>query len=227
MNTLAIIPARGGSKGIPKKNMRTFLGKPLVVHSIETAKESKFVDKIVVSTDDDEIAKISKNAGAEIIERPAEIAGDSATTESAMAHCLDELKMQNYEPNFVVLLQPTSPIRPKNCIDSAVEQMKKEKFDSLLSVVQSHKFFWKQTQYGASASYDFLNRPRRQDISEDEIIWQENGSLYICTMENFRKTGNRLGGKIGLFEMPEECGGEIDTELDFQILEKIGKEFAK
>ncbi len=222
-NAIAIIPARGGSKGVPMKNIKEFLGKPLVVHSIETAQESKIVDKIIVSTDDEKIAEIVQSAGAEIVTRPAEISGDTEATESAMAHCLDELKSQNYEPDFVVLLQPTSPIRHKNCIDLAIEQMENEKLDSILSVVKSHKFFWKCTKYGASAGYDFLNRPRRQDIPNDEVLWQENGSLYICTIENFRKTGNRLGGKIGLFEMPEECAGEIDTELDFKILEKIGK----
>ncbi|MBL7108029.1 MAG: acylneuraminate cytidylyltransferase family protein [Candidatus Cloacimonetes bacterium] len=217
---IAIIPARGRSKGIPRKNIKIFAGKPLVVHSIEQALNTSQIDAVYVSTDDAEIAKISKNAGAEIINRPKEISGDIATTESVIAHALSVL---NEKPDIIILLQPTSPLRPENSIKDGIEKFLRENYDSLLSISPTHRFFWKIKNGQINAEYDFLNRPRRQDIKEKNINYVENGSLYIFSRKHFEKTGNRLGGKIGYLIFSEEYSYEIDTFSDFEFLEILAK----
>ena len=220
METLtAFIPARGGSKGIPNKNIKEFAGKPLIVHSIEYALNCSQIDEVVVSTDDDKIAKIARKAGARIVNRPPELSTDSATTESAIHHFVNKF---NKKPDILVLLQPTSPYRPKGSLENAITHFTENGFDSLLSITPTCRFFWRvkddQTTY---AEYDYLNRPPRQDLKQEDVRYMENGSLYIFTRRHFDKTGNRLGGKIGYVEWPEEYSLEIDTPLDFDILEKI------
>lgn len=220
INITTIIPARGGSKGVPGKNIKDFCGKPLIVHSIEYAIDSKLPDTIYVSTDDERIAEVSKNAGAEIIERPAEIAGDTATTESAIEHALSVMDIQ---PDIIVLLQATSPLRPKYSLDKALQHFIDGGFDSLLSISPTHRFFWRIEDDIAKPKYDYSNRPRRQDMKPEDIRYVENGSLYILTREHFEKTENRLGGKIGYFIFPEKYSMEIDTNQDFILLETIAE----
>ena len=217
----AFIPARGGSKGIPGKNIKTFAGKPLTVHSIEYALNCTKIDEVVVSTDDEKIARISQKAGAKIVKRPSELATDTATTESAIHHYLNKFSKK---PDIVVLLQATSPLRPKGSLDAALNHFIKGGFDSLLIIFPTHRFFWRvkgdQTAY---AEYDYLNRPRRQDMLPENMRYLENGGPYVFTTSQFETSGNRLGGKIGYVEWPEEFSLEIDTPLDFEFVEKIFK----
>ncbi len=221
MNIIAIIPARGGSKEVLGKNIREFNGKPLITHSIEYAKSCDLVNSVYVSTDDERISVISSDSGAKIIDRPSNISGDTATTESAIEHALSTLKIT---PNIIVLLQATSPLRPLNSLHSAINKFINGGFDSLLSISPTHRFFWKIENDGtAQAEYDFMIRPRRQDMTKDDIRYIENGSVYIFTREHFENTGNRLGGKIGYIEFPEEYSYEIDIESDFIFLENLLK----
>jgi len=221
MNIIAIIPARGGSKEVLGKNIREFNGKPLITHSIEYAKSCDLVNSVYVSTDDERISVISSDSGAKIIDRPSNISGDTATTESAIEHALSTLKIT---PNIIVLLQATSPLRPLNSLHSAINKFINGGFDSLLSISPTHRFFWKIENDGtAQAEYDFMNRPRRQDMTKDDIRYIENGSVYIFTREHFENIGNRLGGKIGYIEFPEEYSYEIDIESDFIFLENLLK----
>ncbi len=221
MKIITIIPARGGSKGVPGKNIRPIAGKPLIVHSIEYAKQTRYDNQVYVSTDDGEIAQISAQAGAQIIPRPAEIAGDTATTESAITHALDYLEIKGVTPTLIILLQATSPFRPENSLDGVIETFLKEKCDSLLTISPTHRFFWRVQGKEAVAEYDYINRPRRQDMKPEDIRYVENGSVYLFTREHFLKTGNRLGGKIGYFIFPEEYAAEIDSFADFLYLESL------
>jgi len=224
INIIALIPARGGSKGIPGKNIKNFEGKPLISHSIEYAKDSKLVREIYVSTDDEQIAHISKTAGSKIIKRPPELATDTSTTESAIEHALKNI---DNLPDIIVLLQPTSPLRPIHSLDKIINKFIDENYDSLLSLSPSNNFFWKINSNGISAEYDYLNRKRRQDIAEKEKKYFENGSVYIFTREHFQLTNNRLGGKIGYVVFPEEYGFEIDVPKDLIILEQLSRELIK
>ena len=224
INIIVIIPARGGSKGIPGKNIKNFEGKPLISHSIEYAKDSELVNTIYVSTDDEQIAHISKTAGAKIIKRPPELATDTATTESAIKHALKNIDKQ---PDIIILLQPTSPLRPKKSLDLIINKFINNDFDSLLSLSPSNNFFWTINSENASPEYDYLNRKRRQDITENEKKYFENGSVYIFTKDHFELTNNRLGGKIGYVIFPEEYGYEIDVPQDLIILEQLSREIIK
>jgi CMP-N,N'-diacetyllegionaminic acid synthase len=224
LKVLAFIPARGGSKGLPGKNIKMLAGKPLIAWSIEQAKASTLIDRVIVSTDCPEIAKIAIQYGAEVpFYRPENIAGDNATTESAMLHCCEYLKERDELPDYIVLIQATSPIRSIDQFDKALVYIKNNDFDSLLSVSKSHRFTWKKQADKPVASYDYMKRPRRQDISEADQVFLETGSFYITRINRFLETKNRLCGTIGLFETPEDESYEIDTIVDFTICEEILK----
>jgi len=210
MRIISVIPARGGSKGIPGKNIRLLCGKPLIVHSVEQAKAAEYITDVYVTTDDADIANAASNAGAEVIMRPASLSGDMASSESALKHVLQSLKA---EFDYVVFLQCTSPIRAEDDIDNAVKTIRDKEADSLLSVVQSHKFLWcEKDGQGQSINYDYRNRPRRQDMN---IQYMENGSIYIFKPWVLLELDNRLGGEIALYPMAPNSTIDIDVESDF------------
>ena len=220
MHITVLIPARGGSKGIPEKNILKICDKPLILYSIEYALSCSLINDVVVSTDDKKIAKLSMDAGAKIINRPYEFATDTASTESVITHFMDNI---NTKPDIIVILQPTSPIRPENSLELALKHFLSKKFDSLLSISPTHNFFWKIKKNNAIPNYDFMNRPRRQDFTKEDISYLENGSLYIFTSNHFKKIKNRLGGKIGYVIFSEDYSIQLDSKLDIDILEKTLK----
>ena len=219
---IAIIPARGGSKGIPGKNLRMVAGKPLIAWTIEQARASTSIKRVLVSTDSREIAEAALQAGAEVpFLRPAELATDTAATEPVLIHALDWLeKNEGYTPAFVTLLQPTSPIRKPHSIDRAVRQFSDQNANSLLSVREIHPFLWRN-RTRPTALYDFNQRPRRQEVSEADRMFEENGSIYMMEAQRLRATCNRLGGEIALFPMDAEESWDVDTEADLRVVEAL------
>lgn len=212
-----IIPARAGSKGIIGKNIIPFCGQPLISWSIQQAIESKSVSNVYVSTDGKEIANISEEYGAKIIWRPDKLATDISSSEDAIHHAIKEIE-KNECFDSIIFLQATSPIRRKYDIDKAVEVFNDGSFDSLFSMAVLEDYcLWKKNEDSLySLTYDFKNRGRRQ---ERESLYLENGSIYVFKKEHFCKTNNRLGGKIGMYEMPFECSYEIDSEKDIGLCE--------
>jgi CMP-N,N'-diacetyllegionaminic acid synthase len=217
---VAVIPARGGSKGIPRKNLALLAGKPLIVHTIEQAKASACVATTLVSTDDDEIASVSEAAGATVIRRPADLSGDKASSESALIHVLHALAQQgNAQPELMIFLQCTSPIRQARDIDNAVDTLLRKGADSLLSVSPSHRFLWEEEHgIARSINYDFRHRLRRQDMAPQYV---ENGSIYVFRTRALLDSGNRLSGRVALYPMDDEAAVEIDSPLDMAIVELI------
>ena len=212
---LAIIPARGGSKRVPGKNLALFEGKPLLAHSIEDALGAELVTRTVVSTDDPEIRSVALKYGAEVVDRPPELATDTATSESALAHVLATLReREQYEPDLVVFLQCTSPARDPADIDEAIRTLDRERADSLLSVARFDKYIWKPgPDSAAPINYDFRKRWRDQEFPPQ---YMENGSIYVFSPAILRDNDNRLGGKIALFEMAPTKAFQIDHAEDLQ-----------
>lgn len=224
MKYVAMIPARSGSKGIPGKNIKPIAGKPLIAWSIEQALGSKHIDKVVVSTDSEAIAEVSMKYGADVpFIRPQSISSDTATTESAMLHCCEWFESQGEPIKNLILVQCTSPVRSSGRFDDAIRFFEEGGYTSILTVTETHRFFWKNPD-SPTASYDYRHRPRRQDIPFDERMLMETGSFYITNTRKLIESNNRLCGKIGVYETPENESFEIDTPLDFSICETLLKE---
>ncbi|GGO73860.1 acylneuraminate cytidylyltransferase family protein [Bowmanella pacifica] len=223
MKYVAVIPARGGSKGLPGKNTMLLHNKPLVCWSIEQARRSSKIARVLVSTDCPQIAQIAVEAGAEVPElRPSHLASDTASTESVMIHVAQNW-LEWQEDLVIVLLQPTSPIRLASTLDNAITYFEQQNADSLVSVCESHSFFWTNIQ-NPKAQYDFMNRPRRQDIQPVERLYRENGSIYLTKLPQLKKAGNRLAGRIAMYCMSEVESWEIDSITDFNIVSQLLKE---
>jgi CMP-N,N'-diacetyllegionaminic acid synthase len=217
---IAIIPARAGSKGVPNKNIRKINGKPLIVWSIEQALANKNISRVLVSTDSKEIAQIAQEAGAEVPSlRPSELAEDATPTEPVLLHAIDHW-CQLSNDDVVILLQATSPLRLQYSLDMAIDIFVANAADSLVSVCESHAFFWKNPEM-PTPLYDFQSRPRRQDILPENRWYRENGSIYLTKVGLLRSQNNRLGGKIVMHVMQECESWEIDTEADFLIVEEL------
>ena len=214
---VAIIPARGGSKGIPKKNLKKINGIPLVLYSVSHAKLSKYIDEVIVSTDSKEIQEVCRLKGARVIRRPEEISGDKSSTEEAMLHVLE--KTEYKKSDLVVLLQPTSPLRKPADVDFAIEKLHSTKSDSLFSSTAGHHFIWYSKNDNLdSITYDYQSRQMRQDITGHYL---ENGSIYISTVENLVENNNRLGGKISTFEMDFVQSLQIDNSSELELVRDL------
>lgn len=219
MDTIAFIPVRGGSKSIPLKNIKDFCGRPLIYWTIKAAIDLPEIDKVIVATDDDSIEQTVLSFGFEkvfLYRRDSINAQDNSSTESVM---LEYIKKQNLllDTNFV-LIQATSPLLSTEDLRKGLKTVKN--YDSVLSCVQSKRFFWEAN--GKALNYDPNNRPRRQDF---DGLLMENGAFYINSVKNILKYENRLSGNIGIVEMPEFTAVEIDEEEDWIIAESLMKRF--
>lgn len=215
-HVVAIIPARGGSRRVPSKNLFPLSGIPLVAHSILHARESQLVDEIIVSTDDAEIAAVSERYGATVVRRPPDISGDDASSESALLHALDSRGKP--DPDLVVFLQATSPLRRSNDIDTAIQTLLDQKADSLFSAAEDYGLLWSQDDKGAlkSVNYSFGNRKREQEMRRQ---FRENGSMYVFRPKILREENNRLGGRIAVYEMDLLSSFQLDAPQHYEILQ--------
>jgi N-acylneuraminate cytidylyltransferase len=223
MNIHCVIPARGGSKGIPNKNIIDFCGKPLIAWTIEQCLSSKYVSNVWVTSNSQEILDMAEKYGAKTIRRPDDISGDLASSELAWIHAIEVIQ-KDMEIDLVLAPQVTSPLREVKDIDSAIELFQKEKYDSMFSAsVAEDLFFWEESNTGIdSVNYDYKNRKRRQDFKEQII---ENGSFYLFKPEVIIINNNRLGGKIGFSKMEFWKMFEIDNAEDMRMCSALMKEF--
>jgi N-acylneuraminate cytidylyltransferase len=217
---LIVVPARGGSKGVPRKNLRAVGGLPLIEWSIRSGQESSHSKTVVVSTDDDEIAQIATLSGALVVLRPAHLATDTSQTELTMAHALDVIT-DGDSYSHIVLLQPTAPIRRVGLVDQAIEKMMNDGSDSLVGVVESSPFIWKGFRSNARPEYDVAQRPMRQSFAASDLSYRETGNIYITTVDAFRKSGCRVSSKTSLFVLNTAEGLDIDTEFDIELADTL------
>tara|TARA_Y100000768_G_scaffold388873_1_gene388139 strand:- start:4647 stop:5309 length:663 start_codon:yes stop_codon:yes gene_type:complete len=214
----SIILARGGSKGIKKKNIVKINNKPLIYWSIRKSINSKKVSMTWVSSDNNEILKVAKKNGAKIIKRPKKISGNNSSSELAWLHAIKFIE-KKYKIDCVLGIQPTSPIREKNDFDNAISKFIKKKFDSLFSANRFYDFnFWYEKNNKLIANYDPKKRKMRQKIKEKFL---ENGSFYIFDKKKFLQNKVRLFGKIGIYEMKKKCQFQIDEIEDIEIVKKF------
>jgi len=219
MAAVAFIPARGGSQSIPLKNIRSFCGKPLIYWNLMALQSSPFIDRIVVSTDSDAIEQVVQGFGfskVELFRRSSSSASSTASSEMAMLDFINSPASQLKGDDLFLLVQATSPFTREYDFSKALQLFEKNKFDSLLTCVRIKRFFWSPD--GRSLNYDYMHRPRRQDF-DGELM--ENGAFYISKVRSILETGNRLSGNIGIYEMPEYMGVEIDEEDDWHIAENL------
>jgi CMP-N-acetylneuraminic acid synthetase len=218
---VAIIPARGGSKGIPRKNIRLLAGKPLIAYSIEAALNSKYINRVIVTTEDKEIAGISRKYGAEVIERPEGLAKDNSQTIDVVKHILENLKKnENYTPDIIALLQPTSPLRTEKDIDNVIELFANNKCGSVISVCEAiHPVYWTFTiekYLKPLFSWDYILNKRRQDLPKTYIL---NGAVYITSLDNLYKYNSFFNRKIIPYIMQSKKSVDIDEKVDFEFVE--------
>ncbi|RRS31269.1 MAG: CMP-N-acetlyneuraminic acid synthetase [Epsilonproteobacteria bacterium (ex Lamellibrachia satsuma)] len=219
---LAVIPARGGSKRLPRKNVLDLNGKPLIAHTIEASLKSKYLDKAIVSSDDEEILKISQKHGASVIKRPDELASDTATTFDAIKHAIENTN----EYDYIVLLQPTSPLRDENHINEAIELLEAKGADAVVSVCEmDHSPLWSNTLPEDANMSMFLRDEVLNKRSQDlEKYYRLNGAVYICKTDKLLEEKSFfLKENIFAYKMDRESSIDIDEEIDFQLADTLIK----
>ena len=225
MEIIAIIPARGGSKGIPRKNIRQLVDRPLIAYNIQQAQQSNLITRVIVSTDDEEIGAVAERYGAEVLWRPSEISGDHASSESALLHVIETLEArEGYQSDIVVFLQCTSPLTLTEDIDGTIDALIDSHADSALTVAPFHYFLWSDednadTDKGAyGLNHDKGVRLLRQ---EREPQYIETGAVYVMRTAGFLRARHRFFGKTALYIMPNDRRLEIDEPVDFKIAEVL------
>lgn len=227
MDVIAIIPARGGSKGIPRKNIKNINGKPLISYTIAETKKSKYIKRIIVSTEDKEIAEISKKHDAEVpFIRPKELAEDSTPGIDPIIHCINWLKSNEKNvPKYICLLQCTSPFRNAKQIDEAFEKLISEDADSIVSVCESEitPYWMKKIENGRIKDFleDVTFYARRQDTPK---VYRLNGAIYIAKTEALLKNKNWYTENTLAYIMDRKSSIDIDDMIDFKFAEFLMKE---
>jgi YrbI family 3-deoxy-D-manno-octulosonate 8-phosphate phosphatase len=216
---VAVIPARGGSKGVPGKNLRRVGGVPLIGRAVAAARNAGRVDRVVVSTDDDEIAAVAREWGAEVVDRPADLAGDAASSESALLHALDVLRARAVETSILVFIQATSPFVDPADLDDAIGRVAAGSEDVVFSAVESWGFLWRHGADGMRGiNHDPARRPRRQDRAPEYL---ETGAFYVLDAAGFRVARHRFFGSTGVALVEQRHALEIDTAEQLRLANAI------
>ena len=224
MKIMSIIPARGGSKGLPGKNIKQFGGKPLIAWSIEQARTSKYIDEVIISTDDEEIAGIARKFGGNVpFLRPAVLAQNDTPMVDVVVHVLNETKKTEVcFPDFLVLLQPTSPLRALADVDAAIEMLVTNKTaNAVVSITEvSESPYWMKALTNEGFVEGFLENREKYDRRQDvPIVYRLNGAIYVCKTPILLKNRNFCPGNTLGYIMPEERSVDIDSIIDFKLAE--------
>lgn len=223
-SVLAVVPARAGSKGIPGKNLRTVAGRSLVRRAIESALAAASIDGVVVTTDGDAIAAEAVAAGAGVVRRPVELAGDEASSESALLHVLDAISTPL--PEVLVFLQATSPFIDPADLDAAVARVIDGRADAVFAAAPSHAFLWRTAPDGTAVAvnHDAATRPRRQDREPE---YRETGAFYVMRTAGFLENRHRFHGRVELAVVDGAGAIDIDEEADLALAEALAETLAE
>lgn len=219
-NVLAIIPARGGSKGVPRKNIRNMAGKPLIAWTIEEAKKSKYITRLILSSDDEEIIEVAKQFGCEVpFKRPIELAQDDTPGIEPVLHAIEQCPGYDY----VVLLQPTSPLRTVEDIDGCIEMLLTQNNDFVVSVTEPNKSPYWMYRVDLDGSMETIVKQdeyitRRQDLPKAYVL---NGAVYVAKVERLLEEKNFLNSDTKAYIMKYENSFDIDSELDFIVCDYL------
>jgi CMP-N,N'-diacetyllegionaminic acid synthase len=226
MKILYIIPARGGSKGLPGKNIRLLNAKPLIAHSILAAQRAQNKGIIVVSTDDTDIANIAKQYGAEVpFMRPAELSNDSASSIDVLLHAIEFYENKKQFFDLIVLLQPTSPLRTSEDIDNAIQTMKVKKAEAVVSVCETeHHPLWANIIPPDGSMKSFL-RDDIKGLNRQQLptYYRINGAVFISTIKAFKKNRSFIHDNTFSYVMPQSRSVDIDYEIDFKLAELLSQ----
>jgi CMP-N-acetylneuraminic acid synthetase len=227
---VAVIPARAGSKGLPGKNIRKLLDKPLIAYTIKAALQSKFIDRTIVSTDGKKIADVARRYGAEVpFLRPAHLATDTAHTPPVIEHAISYLeKNENYKVDIVVTLQPTNPLRRAEHIDLGIKKFLKASTDSLIGVKEAFPPWWLFKPKGNRVIpfIEFKKGVNALNLERQQLpkVYQVNGALYVTKRDYLRRANSLVNQKsCAYLLMDEESSLDVDTPLDFKIIEQVLK----
>ncbi len=210
MKFFSIILARGGSKGVPMKNIKFLKGSPLISYSIKASNESKYVDQTWVSSDSDKILDCSKKFGAFTLKRPFAISGDKSSSEEAIEHFCNQINFDH-----MIFIQPTSPFINSKYIDEAIQLYIDKRYDSIVCVSKIHHNLW----INREPMYNLSKREMRQSASNEKFI--ETGMFYITSKKNFLESKSRISGNVGFYKIPYFHSFEIDSLDDFIFIERI------
>lgn len=218
-DVLGLIPARGGSKGVPRKNIRELDGLPLISYSIRAGLNATPIDSLVVSTDDDEIAQAAETHGARVpFMRPPELATDGAPTAPVITHALETLRSNGEYYDTFVLLQPTSPLRTSTHIEEAYSIYQESGAESVFSAYPTYETRWKSSPEGAQKLNYTDASKRRQDREPEFVV---NGAVYVTDVDQFLQTGETITGMTEIYEMTERESIDIDTPFDLWLAEQL------
>ena len=219
---VAVIPARGGSKGVPGKNLSHVGGRSLVARAVDACRASAAIDAVYVSTDDRVIAYAAEQAGAAVIHRPAELSGDTATSESALLHALTEIAAHDAEPGVLVFVQCTSPFIDAADLDRAVALVQQQEADAVFAAVESYEFLWRPGAGGSvvGQNHDPAHRPRRQDREPD---YRETGAFYVMDVAGFRAAGHRFFGRTVAVAVPSLTAVDVDHVQDLLLARALAE----
>ena len=221
LNIVCIIPARGGSKGILRKNILPVAGHPLLAWSIMAAQDSRYISRVIVSTDDAEIAQVALEYNAEVITRPQEISGDLSSSEEALLHALEQLQCtEEYVADVVVFIQCTSPLTLSSDVDQAIDQYLRNKADVVFSATASHAFLWQvdEKSQAIGINHDIFHRPMRQQRVPE---FKETGAFYIMRTSGLLAHKHRFFGKVMLYDVPPERSLDIDEAWELPVAELL------
>jgi N-acylneuraminate cytidylyltransferase/CMP-N,N'-diacetyllegionaminic acid synthase len=223
---LAIIPARGDSKDLPRKNIRLLCGKPLVAYSIEAALSSEYIDRVVISTEDREIAHIAEQYGGEVIERPTELARDDTPSLLVYQHVIEYLEeKEKFATDLIIALQPTSPLRIVADIDGAIQKFLEAGCDSVLSVCQAeHPPYWMYTLDGDRMKVLIQGGEKISHRQDAPSVYRINGAVYVTRKQVIMIENRVWGDDTRAYIMPWERSVDIDTEIDLKLAELLMQE---